>query len=144
MLTRSSQGIWRGQLKNGKGTMIIGEAGFEVDYSFPSRFENGSGTNPEEVIGAAHAGCFSMALSHLIEEAGYTPQEISTRATVHLCKSDSGFSIDKIALQTDAKVPEMPAADFTSKAEEAKSSCPVSRALAGVEITLEANLAGAD
>ncbi len=140
MLKRQSEGIWEGTLKDGKGTMVIGGAGFEVDYSFPSRFENGSGTNPEELIGAAHAGCFSMALSHLLEEAGFKPNKISTRAIVHLGRSESGFSIDKIELDTVAQVPGISAEQFTEQAEAAKTNCPVSRALAGVEITLKADL----
>lgn len=140
MLKRQSEGIWEGTLKDGKGTMVIGGTGFEVDYSFPSRFEDGSGTNPEELIGAAHAGCFSMALSHLIEEAGFKPNKISTRAIVHLNKSESGFSIDKIELDTEAQIPGISAEQFTENAEAAKANCPVSRALAGVKITLKADL----
>ncbi len=140
MPKRRSKGIWEGTLKDGKGTMIIGGAGFEVDYSFPSRFEEGSGTNPEEMIGAAHAGCFSMALSHLIEQAGFKPDRISTRATVHLGKSESGFSIDKIELDTEGQVSGISVEQFTEQAEAAKTNCPVSRALTGVEITLKANL----
>jgi lipoyl-dependent peroxiredoxin len=144
MPKRQSQGIWEGTLKHGKGTMVIGEAGFELDYSFPSRFENGTGTNPEELIGAAHAGCFSMALSHLIEQAGFTPRRISTRASVHLDKSATGFSISRVDLYTEAQVPGITDEQFTKQAEEAKATCPVSRALAGVEITLKADLINAE
>jgi lipoyl-dependent peroxiredoxin len=140
MTQRLSHAIWNGTLKDGNGTMLIGNAGFAVDYTFLSRFENGAGTNPEELIGAAHAGCFSMALSHQIEAAGFKPDKISTRATVHLGKSESGFSIDRIELDTEGQVPGISAEQFTQQAEAAKANCPVSRALAGVEITLKANL----
>ncbi len=140
MPTRESRGIWKGTLKNGSGVMHIGKQGFEVDYSFPSRFENGTGTNPEELIGASHAGCFSMALSLMIEEAGFTPEAIDTRAEVHLDKTDSGFAITRIALSTTGRVPGMTADAFQQQAEKAKSSCPVSRALAGVDISLQATL----
>ena len=140
MATRHSQGVWQGTLASGSGTMQIGNSGFEVDFSFPSRFEDGSGTNPEELLGAAHAGCFSMALSHLIEQAGYTPERIATRADVHLDKTADGFAISRIDLRTQARVPDIPDETFQAKASEAKANCPVSRALAGVVITLEAAL----
>lgn len=142
MPTRQSQAVWQGTLKDGNGTMQIGSGGFEVDYSFPSRFEDGTGTNPEELIGAAHAGCLSMALAHIIVQAGYTPERIATRANVHLDKSGDGFSISRIELETTARIPGMPDADFQAKADEAKSSCPVSRALAGLDISLTASLDG--
>ena len=144
MPIRESRGIWKGTLKNGSGVMRIGKQGFELDYSFPSRFENGSGTNPEELIGAAHAGCFSMALSLIIEEAGFTPSQIDTRAEVRLGKTDAGFAITRIALTTTGRVPGMTADEFVRQAEKAKTGCPVSRALAGVEITLKATLAEGD
>lgn len=140
MPTRQSTGIWQGTLKSGNGTMQIGSSGFEVDYSFPSRFESGTGTNPEELLGAAHAGCFSMALSLLIEQAGFTPERITTRASVHLDKSADGFTISRIDLETTACIPDMPEDEFQAQADAAKKGCPVSRALAGVDITLAARL----
>lgn len=140
MPTRQSKGVWKGTLKNGNGTMQIGDGGFEVDFSFPSRFENGTGTNPEELLGAAHAGCFSMALSLLIEQAGFTPERIATRASVHLGKSAAGFTINRIDLETTARIPGMPDEAFQARANAAKKDCPVSRALAGVEICLTATL----
>ncbi len=140
MPMRTALGIWNGTLKNGKGKMSIGRGGIEFDYSFPSRFEGGIGTNPEEMLGAAHAGCFSMALSLFIAEAGFTPTSIHTVATVHLDQTDDGFSITRIELDTTADVPGMEVQAFQEQAEKAKANCPVSRALAGVAITLRAKL----
>jgi osmotically inducible protein OsmC len=137
---RTSVGVWTGTLKNGKGTMQIGHNGIELDYSFPSRFEGGIGTNPEELLGAAHAGCYSMALSLFIAEAGFTPSNIRTVATVHLEKDEDGFTISQIELDTTADVPGMDSRMFLEQAEKAKNGCPVSRALTGVEITLKAKL----
>ena len=140
MPMRTAQGIWNGTLKNGKGKMRIGRGGIELDYSFPSRFEGGIGTNPEEVLGAAHAGCFSMALSLFVAEAGFTPTSIHTVATVHLDQTDDGFALTRIELDTTADVPGMELQAFQDQAEKAKAKCPVSRALAGVSITLRAKL----
>lgn len=140
MPKRIAQGIWNGPLKDGNGTMRIGREGVELDYSFPSRFESGGGTNPEEMLGAAHAGCFSMALSLIVAEAGFSPRRIATTATVHLDRSDEGFAITRIALDTIADVPGMDPSTFDAHADKAKINCPVSRALAGVDITLQARL----
>lgn len=140
MPIRHSEGIWEGTLKTGQGKMRIGDSGFEVDYSFQSRFENSVGTNPEELLGAAHAGCFSMALSLFIAEEGFTHNSIKTRASVHLDKTESGFAISRIELDTTADVPGMDEKTFLKQAKEAKDNCPVSRALAGVDIALEAKL----
>jgi len=140
MTVRHSEAIWEGTLKKGQGKMRIGDSGFEFDYSFPSRFDSGVGTNPEELLGAAHAGCFSMALSMFIGEAGYTHNVIQTRASVHLEKSEDGFAISRIILDTTADVPGMDEAAFIKQAEKAKAGCPVSRALAGVDISLGAKL----
>jgi osmotically inducible protein OsmC len=140
MPIRQSEGIWEGTLKNGQGKMRIGTGGFEVDYSFPSRFENGIGTNPEELLGAAHAGCYSMALSQLIAKAGYTPKNIHTRAKVHLDQSVKGLAISRMELDTTADIPDMDEQAFMDLAEKAKTNCPVSRALTGVDISLEARL----
>jgi osmotically inducible protein OsmC len=142
MPARTASAVWEGSLQEGKGTMKLGSGAFEGAYSFTSRFENGAGTNPEELIGAAHAGCFSMALSAELGAAGFTPDRIATTANVHLVKTDAGFSISRIDLQTEGTVPGIDEARFKEIAENAKKGCPVSRALAGVDIHLDAKLAG--
>lgn len=121
--------------------MRLGGGAYDGPYSFVSRFEDGSGTNPEELIAAAHAGCFSMALSAALGRAGHDPDSVSTTAAVHLDKGDAGFSITRVHLTTNAVVPGIEQAKFEEIANEAKANCPVSRALAGVEITLDATLA---
>ena len=141
MPARTAEARWEGTLKDGKGTMRFGSGAYEGQYSFASRFEEGTGTNPEELIGAAHAGCFSMALSSAITKAGHTPERISTTAKVHLEKVGEGFSITRIELTTDGAVPGLSAEDFQTFAEGAKANCPVSRALAGVDISVTATLA---
>jgi lipoyl-dependent peroxiredoxin len=139
MPARTANAVWEGTLREGNGTMKFGN--FEGAYSFPSRFESGEGTNPEELLGAAHAGCFSMAFSGNLTRAGFTPTRISTTATVHIERGDSGFSITRIELDTEADVPGMDEATFQEQAEAAKKSCPVSQALASVpNITLNARL----
>lgn len=113
---------------------------YEGPYSFSSRFENGKGTNPEELIGAAHAGCFSMALSGVLGGAGFNPESIETRAEVNLEKVESGFAIKSIKLITKGTVADIDDNTFKKHAEEAKKNCPVSQALAGVDISVEASL----
>ena len=140
MATRRSEAVWEGDLKQGKGTMKLGSGAYQGSYSFMSRFEDGAGTNPEELIAAAHAGCFSMALSHALSEAGHPPRRVQTSASVHLTKSAGGFSISKIDLETEGDVPGIDAAEFQRQAETAKANCPVSKVLAGAEITLQAKL----
>jgi len=140
MPTRNAQAAWEGDLKGGKGTMKFGSGAFEGAYSFASRFEEGTGTNPEELIGAAHAGCFSMAFSAELGKAGFNPKRVSTEAKVHLEKGDVGFSITKVVLNTDAEVPDIDKSKFDELAEGAKNNCPVSRALGGVQIELNAKL----
>jgi osmotically inducible protein OsmC len=140
MVKREASAVWKGTLKDGKGTMALGSGAFEGQYSFSSRFEEGQGTNPEELIGAAHAGCFSMALSLGLTEAGYKPERIATEATVKLEKSDGGFAITHITLDTEAEVPGIDKETFIKHAHDAKEHCPVSKALAGVEIALDAKL----
>jgi len=140
MPVRNAQARWEGGIKDGKGNIKLGSGAFEGAYSFQSRFEDGSGTNPEELIGAAHAGCFSMALSLFLGNAGYTPRQINTTAKVHIEQKDNGFAITLIELSTEAKVDDIDDATFQKHAEEAKKNCPVSRALAGTEITLSAKL----
>lgn len=140
MPTRTAQAMWQGSLIEGRGTMTLGSKAYEGPYSFRSRFEEGPGTNPEELIGAAHAGCFSMALAGVLAKAGHPPERIQTSARVHLEKQGEGFRITRIELRTEGKVPGIDAQRFREQAEAAKNGCPVSRALAGVEIRLEANL----
>ena len=141
MAIRKADAVWEGGLQNGKGKVSLGSGAFEGNYSFKSRFEDGSGTNPEELIGAAHAGCFSMALSLALEQAGYSPERVSTKAHVHLDKEGEGFAIKKIDLITEAKIPAISEEDFQKQAKTAKENCPVSKALAGVDISLDAKLA---
>lgn len=143
MPVRSAEATWNGGLKGGNGTMRMASGAYEGQYSFTSRFEEGTGTNPEELIAAAHAGCFSMALSGDLERAGYPPEQVSTTARVHLNRGESGFRINRIHLETEAVVPGLDDATFQEIAEKAKKGCPVSQALAAVEeITLDAKLAG--
>jgi osmotically inducible protein OsmC len=141
MAVRQSSAVWNGSLKEGKGSMALGSGAFEGPYSFASRFEEGTGTNPEELIGAAHAGCFSMALSADLGRAGYTPTQVSTTAKVHLGTVDGKARITKIVLTCKAQVPEISEAEFLSIAEGTKTGCPVSAALASVPtIDLDARL----
>jgi osmotically inducible protein OsmC len=142
MPARTASARWEGGLQQGKGTMRLGSGAFEGQYSFLSRFEDGAGTNPEELLGAAHAGCFSMALSAGLEQAGHPPTSVDTTATVHLGRSDSGFEISRIDLDCAAVVPGLDDAEFQAQAATAKVGCPVSKALAGVDIHLDARLAG--
>lgn len=141
MVTRTSQAEWRGPLAGGDGSVKLGSGAFEGRYSFNSRFEDGPGTNPEELLGAAHAACFSMALSLVLGQAGFAPRRISTTAAVDIDRSGDGFAIPRIRLTTEADVPGIDLATFTVHAEAAKGGCPVSKALAGVEISLVAHLA---
>ena len=140
MATRTGSAVWDGTLKQGKGTMKLGSGAFEGPYSFSSRFEEGKGTNPEELIGAAEAGCFSMALSFNLEKAGHPAKRLSTTATVNLESTDGGFKITSIDLKTEADVPGIDQAKFREQAELTKKTCPVSVALAGTKINLEAKL----
>ncbi len=140
MPVRSSSARWQGPLKNGQGTMKLGSGAYEGPYSFPSRFESGQGTNPEELIAAAHAGCFSMAFSMFLGNAGYTPTRIDTIAKVHLEPAGGGFAITRIELETEAEVPGIDPNAFQEQAKAAKENCPVSKALAGTQISLTAKL----
>ena len=142
MPARTANARWEGGLKDGKGNMRLGGGAFEGQYSFSSRFEDGVGTNPEELIAAAHAGCFSMALSHALASAGFTPKRVHTTAKVHLEKVPDGFAIPRIELDLDADVPGISEAAFKEHAEKAKAGCPVSKVLAGATITLNAKLKG--
>jgi len=140
MPVRNAEAVWEGNLLKGKGKMKLGSGAFEGAYSFSSRFENGLGTNPEELIGAAHAGCFSMALSFMLEQAGYTPERVHTSAKVHVDKVGDGFKITVIELECQGKIPGIDEKTFLEKAEAAKKGCPVSQALSGTEIRLKAML----
>ena len=140
MAVRTANARWQGTLKDGNGSMRFGGGAYDGAYSFQSRFEEGEGTNPEELIGAAHAGCFSMALSGELGKAGHQPERVATTARVHLSKDGEGFSISRIELDTEAEVPGLEDDEFHKLAEAAKKGCPVSRALAGPEITLKARL----
>ena len=142
MPVRKAEAVWEGNLMKGKGSMKFGGGAFEGPYSFASRFESGAGTNPEELIGAAHAGCFSMAFSLFLEKAGFSPERIHTDAKVHIDKVGDGFKITVIELDTQAKVPGVDEKKFQELAEAAKKGCPVSVALAGTEIRLKAALVG--
>ncbi len=141
MPVRTSDAEWHGTLREGTGTMRFGGGAFEGAYNFGSRFEEGEGTNPEELIAAAHAGCYSMALSGDLGKAGHTPTSVRTTANVHVKKGDAGFSITLIELATEAVVPGIDADEFQKIAEGAKTGCPVSKALASVPIELTATLA---
>jgi osmotically inducible protein OsmC len=140
MATRNGSAVWEGTLKAGKGTVKLGSGAFEGPYSFSSRFENGAGTNPEELIGAAEAGCFSMALSANLEKAGYPAKRIGTTAKVTIEAVGGGPKITSIELDCQGEVPGIDEAKFREQAEQTKKTCPVSVALAGTEIKLNANL----
>lgn len=139
MTTRTSTAEWKGSLKEGAGHMRVGSGAYDGPFTFASRFESGPGTNPEELIGAAHAGCYSMFLSALLSKAGQPPTSIHTTAKVHL---GDGPTIHLIELETVGVVPGITEAAFLEQAEAAKKGCPVSKALAGPEIRLTARLAG--
>jgi osmotically inducible protein OsmC len=140
MPVRSADAVWEGDLKGGRGKIKFESGAFEGQYSFSSRFESGTGTNPEELIAAAHAGCFSMAFAHGLSQAGFAPRKVHTTAKVHLEKGDAGFAIPRIELVTEAEVPKIDDATFQQQAETAKKNCPVSKLLAAAEITLQAKL----
>jgi len=140
MPIRNADAVWEGPLQGGKGTMKFGSGAFEGQYSFSSRFEEGAGTNPEELIAAAHAGCYSMALSGALGRNETPPTRVSTTAKVHLERAEVGFHIPLIELFTEAEVPGIDPADFDRIAHDVKSTCPVSKVLAGAEITLDVKL----
>ena len=140
MLKRTATAEWTGSLQDGSGKMRM-QSGWEGVYSVPSRFADGPGTNPEELIAAAHAGCYSMALTAALGRGGYDPVSVATTARVEVDKTGAGWTITRIHLQTEARVEGIEAEKFQNIAMDAKANCPVSRALAGPEITLEARLA---
>lgn len=140
MPTRKANAKWNGDLQSGNGNMSFGSGAFEGAFSFKSRFEEGSGTNPEELIGAAHAGCFSMALSNELAEAGYNPNSVETNSEVSLEIVDGDPAITTIVLNVTADISDIDKKTFLEYAEGAKKNCPVSKALAGVNIELNAEL----
>lgn len=143
MPTRSASADWNGSLTEGSGTMALGSRSFEGGYSYKSRFEEGQGTNPEELIGAALAGCFSMSLSAVLAAQGTPPEAVHTDANVHLLARGDGFEIARIELATQARVPGIEGKEvgkFLRAAETAMQTCPVSKALTGMQITLHASL----
>ncbi len=135
-LVRTGMAQWNGDLKSGEGTVKVESGAFDTQYSYKSRFEEGTGTNPEELIGAAHAGCYSMALSNMLAEAGHTPESVQTTAKVKM----EGLEIMSVTLETKGSVPGIDQAEFEKYAEDAKKNCPVSKALAALEIELDAKL----
>ena len=140
MPVRKGTAVWEGTLKEGKGSVKTASGVLSAPYSFSSRFEEGQGTNPEELIGAAHAGCFSMALSLMLTEAGFPPTRIEATANVSIMPHGGGFKIDKIDLVTNATVPGIEKDVFLRHAEDAKYNCPVSTALSAIQINLSATL----
>lgn len=141
MPTRTAEAEWNGDLPKGSGTMSFGSGAFEGAYTFSSRFEEGEGTNPEELIAAAHAGCFSMFLAGVLSKAGHEASSVRTNARVSIDKDDGGFSITRSDLSTEVSVEGVGEEEFQDYAEEAKAGCPVSRALGAIEVGLEAKLA---
>jgi lipoyl-dependent peroxiredoxin len=142
MPTRNAHARWTGNIEQGRGEVDFGRGAFQGAYSFASRFKDGAGTNPEELLGAAHASCFAMALSVALGKAGFAPEHVDVVAHVSVMPQGDGFRITKSHLVCEAQVPGIDQETFERHAEVAKSGCPVSRALAGTEITLEARLAG--
>ncbi|MBY8873640.1 OsmC family protein [Micromonospora sp. PLK6-60] len=142
MPIRTASARWQGNLTEGAGTLRTGKGGLEGNYSFKSRFEEGEGTNPEELIGAAHAACYSMAFSKALADAGATPTSVETTAKVHFDKTDAGMTVTAIDLETVGQVPGIDEAQFGKLAEAAKENCPISRLLSpGATINLNARLA---
>ena len=138
MIVRSSTAEWHGSLREGHGHMRVGKGAYDGAYSFASRFESGAGTNPEELIAAAHAGCYSMQLSGLLTKDGHPPKRITTTAKVRMEVGSSGADIVAIDLETEGEVPGIDAAAFNKAAEQAKEICPVSKALKAVKISVKA------
>lgn len=141
-MQRTGSAVWRGGLKDGKGTVSTQTGTLkDTQYSFAARFENDAGTNPEELLAAAHAGCFSMALSGQLGGQGMTAESIHTTATVYLDKVEGGFAITKVHLDVTAKIPNADREKFQAAANNAKAGCPVSKLFKGAEITMDARLA---
>ena len=141
MTIRKAEAVWSGSLREGAGELALESGAFRGPYTFKARFEQGKETNPEELLGAAHAGCFTMALTALLAREKLAPTRIHTTAAVHLEQAAGGFNIPKIELVTRATIPGITAERFAQLAADAKVNCPVSKVLAGAEITLDAALA---
>lgn len=142
MPVRTAEAVWTGDLSGGEGRLRTGSGALEGAYSFASRFEEGTGTNPEELLGAAQAGCFSMALANGLAQAGYEPRRIRTGARVSLEPTGEGFAVSRIHLQCEADVPDCDPEAFQDQVNTAKENCPVSRALSAVPLEVDARLAG--
>jgi osmotically inducible protein OsmC len=141
MAVRNGSAEWRGDLQSGAGTVSVGDGVFEGQYSFASRFEEGTGTNPEQLIAGAHAACFSMALANILSQAGHAPESVSTKANIQLRNVDGAPTLTRVDLETEGRVPGIDQRQFQEYADQAKQGCPVSRALAGIpEIALTATL----
>jgi osmotically inducible protein OsmC len=141
MAVRNGSAEWRGDLQSGAGTVSVGDGVFEGQYSFASRFEEGTGTNPEQLIAGAHAACFSMALANILSQDGHAPESVSTKANIQLRNVDGAPTLTRVDLETEGRVPGIDQAQFEQYADQAKQGCPVSRALAGIpEIALSATL----
>jgi len=140
MPVRTSEAEWQGNLQQGKGTIKLGSGAFEGKYSFSSRFEEEPGTNPEELVGAAHAGCFSMFLAAVLSRQGYIPKRVHTTAQVRLERVGDGFKITRIQLNTEAEVPGIDEQTFQEAAATSKKNCPISQALAATDIEMQAKL----
>jgi lipoyl-dependent peroxiredoxin len=141
MPTSEAQAEWNGNLARGEGKMSFGDGAWEGPYTAASRFETGEGVNPEALIAAAHAGCFSMAFANVLSQAGHEPESVNTSAKVTVEKDDGGFSITRSELSTEVKVEGLDEEEFQKHADEAKEGCPVSRALGAIEVNLEARMA---
>ncbi len=140
MPARKANAVWNGTLKEGNGTVKLGSGAYEGSYSFGSRFEDGSGTNPEELLGAGLAGCYSMALANRLSSAGFTVNSVDTEAEVHLERGEAGLSISRINLKTTGSVEGLDAAAFKENADETLKTCIVARALGATSITVESTL----
>ncbi|MEX0787730.1 MAG: OsmC family peroxiredoxin [Anaerolineales bacterium] len=140
MTMRQAEAIWEGDLRQGRGRVRLPSSGHEAAYSYSSRFDDGAGTDPEELLGAAHAGCFSMSLAGGVAKRGFTAERIATTAQVNAERIEGRFTITSIHLDTSAVIPGLSEAQFSEAAEEAKATCPISRALSGIPITLQAKL----
>ena len=139
-MIRTAEAAWEGAFRDGKGKMKLGSGAFEGDFSYHTRMEEGPGTNPEELLAASHAGCFSMSLSRRLSAAGHPPKRILTEGRVLFERGGEGYIISRIDLRTEAEVPGIDEETFQEQAEAARQNCPVSKALAGVEIGLRAKL----
>lgn len=140
MITRKADAVWEGDLKTGTGNIRLASGAFEGKYSFGTRFEGAPGTNPEELLGAAHAGCYSMAFNLMLSMAGHVAKSVATTAQVHMDKVGPGMAITGITLVVQAEVPGISAEEFQKIAEDAKVNCIISKALASVPMTLQASL----